>query len=115
MFRWSASIIVALMLAMPAAAQDTAKKDSEEVAALKLDNLKLRVQGRIKDVTAMQLQLQAMQAQAAKIQDDLKAANDDAVRLVGDWYAANGKKRDEWDINLATLEFTKREQPEKKK
>jgi hypothetical protein len=91
--------------AKPPAAKDQA---SSEVAVLKLDNLRLRVLNKVKDVAVLQGQLQTIQAQAAKIQGDLKVANDEALRLIDEWYTANGRSRAEWDINLATMEFTRR-------
>jgi hypothetical protein len=80
-----------------------------EVTTLRLENLRLRTQSRIKDVQAIQLQLQALQAQATKLQEEQQRANDDALKLIEEWYKANGKTRSEWDLNLTTMEFAKRE------
>jgi TolA-binding protein len=86
-----------------------------EIDALKMDNLRLRTQSRIKDVQALQLQLQTLQAQANQIQGDIQRANDDAVKLIEEWYKANGKTREGWDLNLATLEFSSRAEKAKPK
>ena len=96
-------IALTMMFCMAAFAQEAATekdaaplidKSAVELAALKLENVKLKLSNAIQGLTLLQAQQ--------------KEINDAAVKYVEEYYAMSGKSRAEYDLNLQTLEFSKR-------
>ena len=96
------AILIALTMmfcTVPLSAKDSAC--IAEVATLKTEIAKLKLESALKDLTL--------------IEEQKKPFNALAVRLVEEYYRAAGKTREGYDLNLQTLEFSKRPaQPEAK-
>ena len=99
-------IALTMMFCMAAFAQEPVpKKDAAPlidpntvtIEQLKLENVRLKLSNAIQGLTLLQAQQ--------------KEVNDAAIKLVEEYFAMSGKSRAEYDLNLQTLEFSKRPAP----